>query len=752
MSKTLSLPRCCFVCIFNWESIPNNAPVLDAIRELSTPGQRFVRRMGGRLIVRALQIAAAVRIPYARFLIHLIFMKTLSILTPLFFLGFGAPLILAEDIRLQPLKDLNGYFPFNPPAELAEWEERREWVRRQVLVSQGLWPMPEKTLLNPVIHGKIERDGYTIEKVYFESAPGFFVTGNLYRPVRPEGKVPGVMFAHGHWKDARLSLADPDSVRREIASGAERFESGGRSMFQSLCVQLARMGCVVWQWDMLSDSDSVQFSSELVHQFARQRPEMNQLENWGLYSPLAEAHLQSVMGLQTLNAVRGLDFLLSLPEVDPERTAITGASGGGTQAMLLAAIDDRIKLSFPCVMVSTAMQGGCTCENSSLLRINTGNIEFAALFAPHPQGMNTADDWTKELSTKGFPELQALYETYGRKDGVYLLRGEHFPHNYNAVTRSAFYTFINKHFRLGFPEPVIERDYEPLPPGELTVWNDEHPAPEAVGPDFERRLLRWFAADATSQLNAAAVTDEGVETVLRPAVEIVIGRTYAKAGRVEWELLDKQDRGDYLEMSGRLLNATHGEAVAVTWLYPKQWNGNAVIWLGDDGAESLREDGVADLLGRGVAVLGADLFLQGGEPVVQTRVVPNPREVAGYTHGYNHALFAQRVHDVMSITTFLRNTKVGSHPAPETVSLAARGGAGPVALAARALAGAAVDRAWIETDGFRFGSVLDYRDPMFLPGGAKYLDVPGLILLNKGLHLKLRGEGGEDEEQEWLVE
>lgn len=677
-------------------------------------------------------------------------MKTLSLLT-LLILGLGSPAVCAEDIRLQPLKDLNGYFPFSPPADLDEWQERKEWVRRQILVSQGLWPMPAKTPLNAVIHGKIERDGYTIEKVYFESAPGFFVTGNLYRPTQPQGKVPGIMFAHGHWKDARLSLADPESVRREIASGAERFESGGRSMFQSLCVQLARMGCVVWQWDMLSDSDSKQFTSEIIHQFSKQRPEMNKTVGWGLYSPHAEAHLQSVMGLQTLNAVRGLDFLLSLPEVDPGRTAITGASGGGTQAMLLAAIDERIKLSFPCVMVSTSMQGGCTCENSSLLRINTGNIEFAALFAPNPQGMNTADDWTRELSTKGFPELQALYEVYGEKDQVYLLRGEHFPHNYNAVTRSAFYTFLNKHFKLGFPEPVIERDYEPLLPEELTVWNAEHPAPAEAGPEFERRLLKWLADDADVQLQAAATSDEGIESILRPAVETVIGRTYAMAGSVDWELGDKVDRGEHLEMTGTLVNGSHGEEIVVTWLYPKKWDGNVVIWLGDEGTESLRRDEVATILDKGTAVIGADLFHQSGEPLAQTRVVANPREFAGYTHGYNHALFAQRVHDVMSIVTFLHNTKIGSHPNPERVSLAAWGDAGPVGLAARALAGAAIDRAWIETKGFRFGEVLDYRDPMFLPGGAKYLDVPGLIILNAGLPLKLRGEGEVDEGPEWLL-
>ncbi len=672
-----------------------------------------------------------------------------SLLVSLTLLALLVSPLPAEDGRLAPLKDLDGYFPFQPPATLEEWSERKEEVRRRILVSQGLWPMPEKTPLNAVIHGKIEREGYTIEKVYFESVPGLFVTGNLYRPTQPKGKVPAVLFAHGHWQDARLSLNDPDKVRAEIAIGAERFENGGRSTFQSLCVQLARMGCVVWQWDMLSDSDSIQIPREVVHTFAKQRPGMNTTEKWGLYSPQAESHLQSIMGLQTLNAVRGLDFVLTLPEVDPDRLAITGASGGGTQTMLLAAIDERVDLSFPCVMVSTAMQGGCTCENASLLRIGTGNMEFAALFAPKPQGMNTADDWTRELSTKGFPELQTLYDQHGKKNHLFLLRGEHFKHNYNAVTRSAFYTFLNKHFRLGFKAPVIEADFEPLESKQLTVWGEGHPAPTAVGEDFERSLLSWLTGDAEKQLRAASSTPAGLDEVLRPAVETVIGRSYAGAGLVEWKLADKQDKGKHLAMTGTLRNTTHGEEIPVTWLYPKEWKGRAAIWLDDRGRTGLDHPEVTALVEKGIAVVGADLFLQGGEPVSQTRVVKNPREFAGYTHGYNHSLFAQRVHDVLSLVTFLRNTKVGSHPSPDSVVLSGRGHAGVVAVAARALVGPAVDRAEVRTGGFRFGKVLDYRDPMFLPGGSKYLDVEGMVLLNQGLPLRLDESG---DAVAWLAE
>jgi dienelactone hydrolase len=652
----------------------------------------------------------------------------------------------AEDARLGPLKDLNGYFPFAAPKSVQAWEPRREFVRRQLLVSQGLWPMPTKSPLNAVIHGKIDQGEYTIEKVYFESAPGFFVTGNLYRPKNLTGKAPAVIFPHGHWKDARFLIQPDKYVREEIASGQERFVEGGKSRFQSMCVQLARMGCVVWQIDALSDSDSIQFSAEVIHKFAKQRPEMNRTEGWGLYSPQAEANLQSVMGLQTLNLVRSVDFVLGLPDVDPSRLAVTGSSGGGTQTMLLAAADPRVALSYPVVMVSTAMQGGCTCENATLLRVNSGNVEIAALFAPKPQGMNTANDWTKELATKGFPDLQKLYGLYGKKDFVTLQRGEHFPHNYNAVTRSGFYALLNKHFKLGFEAPIIERDYQPLPKEKLTVWDDAHPAPKAGDPEFERGLLKWLKTDAQQQLQALAHTEEGREQVLRPAIETLIGRPYAQAGAITFPDASTQWRDSHFRTQGRLLNSTYGEEVAVDWLQPTKPTGEVVIWLDDAGKGSARlPDGtirpeLQELIDRGVGVLTADLFLQDEKKLKQTRVVTGPREVPAYTYGYNHALFAQRVHDVMTITSYLLTPRDASQPPIKKVSLAGFGQMGAVAAAARAVTGGAIAKAAVDTGGFRFGQLLDYRDPMFLPGGAKYLDVPGLLCVSSTQPLWVAGE------------
>jgi dienelactone hydrolase len=653
---------------------------------------------------------------------------------------------LPLDRRLQPLKDLDGYFPFTPPASKDAWVQRAEQVRRRLLVSQGLWPLPTRTPLNAVIHGRIDRDEYTVEKVYFESAPGFFVTGNLYRPKGRPGKRPGVLFAHGHWQDARLSESVDDELMREIATGQERFVEGGRSRFQSMCVQLARMGCVVWQWDMLGNSDSQQFSAQLVHGFAKQRPEMNAAVNWGFFSPQAEAHLQSVMGLQTWNAIRSLDFLLDLPEVDPDRVAMTGASGGGTQTMLLAAVDPRLTLAFPAVMVSTAMQGGCTCENASLLRVDTGNVEFAALFAPKPQGMTTANDWTKEMATKGFPELRQLYTLLGAPDAVMLQRGEHFPHNYNAVSRSAFYGWLNRHFRLGFKEPVIERDYARLTRDQLTVWDAAHPAPKAADPEFERALLRLWHDDSQQQLTKALASTEGRRELLAPAIETLVGRTLVGAGDVVFNMTKTTLTGGapWSVMSGLAINRTYDERPVITLLTPTNQAGRVVLWLTGEGRAGLFDAQeqplvpVQRLLRAGWTVCGVDLFLQGefltnGVPVTETRRVKNPREAAAYTFGYNHSLFAQRVHDVLTVMSFLRK---GDQP-PKISAVALGSEVGPILAAARAVAGGALAEAVIDTGDFRFAGVDAIHSPGFLPGGAKYLDVPGLIAAAPTGHLLL---------------
>ena len=651
-----------------------------------------------------------------------------------------------DDVRLGPLKDLDGYFPFHPRKTPEEWSQRAQEVRRQMLVALGLWPMPEKTPLNAVIHGKVDRGGYTVEKVYFESYPGFFVTGSLFRPKGKSGKLPAVLTPHGHWDKGRFYDQGEDAVRKAIVEGAERFEEGGRSPLQSRCVELARMGCVVFFYDMIGYADSIQIPESLAHGFSKQRPEMNTTENWGLFSPQAEAHLQSVMSLQTWDSIRALDFLLSLPDVDPERVGVTGASGGGTQTFILCALDPRPAVAFPAVMVSTAMQGGCTCENASLLRIDTGNVEFAAMFAPKPLGMTAADDWTKEMPTKGFPELKEHYAMMGAPDRVMLKPLLHFGHNYNYVSRAAMYGWFNRQLKLGLPEPIVEEDYKRLSVPEMSVWDDQHPKPEG-GPDFERKLLRYLAEASEKQLNAACATIEQYRVLVGGAIQAIIGRDLDQAGEVELRQAKTQDLATCRETIGLLHNTSHHEELPCAVLEPKVAKNATVIWVDEQGKAGLYEgekprDEVQKLLDAGVTVIGADLLFQGefvraGEPSPGNRLVNNPRQFAGYTYGYNRPLFAQRVDDILSLIRFARSRASN----PGKIMLAGFDGAGPLTSAALALAGGTIEAAAIDTGGFRFGRLLDFQDANFLPGGAKYDDLPGIVALCAPTRLWLAGEG-----------
>src|SRR5579871_3830892 len=254
----------------------------------------------------------------------------------------------STDNRLTETHDLDHPWPFDPAVfkDKSEWQARATRVREQVLVAEGLWPLPPKTPLNPVIHDKIDRDAYTVEKVFFASYPGFYVSGSLYRPKNRTGPFPAVLCPHGHWPNGRMNENTDAGAKQQIAIGAETTMEGAKYPLQARCAMLARMGCVVFFYDMVGYADCTQIEHRA-----------------GFTDAEALLRLQSFMGLQTWNSVRAIDFLTSLPDVDPKRIGVTGASGGGTQTFILGAIDDRPTVAFPAVMVSTAMQGGCVCEN-----------------------------------------------------------------------------------------------------------------------------------------------------------------------------------------------------------------------------------------------------------------------------------------------------------------------------------------------------------------------------------------------------
>ena len=661
---------------------------------------------------------------------------------------------LPVDARLKPLKDLNGHFPFKVPATLKAWEKRAAQLRRRILVANGLFPLPKRTPLNAVIHGKVKRPGFTAQKVYFESMPGFYVTGLLFRPEgKAKAKRPAVLCPHGH--GGRLMDAGAEGVKKYLKSGAEKFAESGRMPKMARAATLARLGNVVLLFDMIGYADSVQLSYQLAHRFAKQRPEMEGKDSWGLFSTQAELQLQSIMGIQTWNSIRCLDFLASLPDVDPKRMAVTGGSGGGTQTILLCAIDPRPIAAFPNGMVSTSMQGGCTCENCALLRVGTGNVELTALFAPKPQGMTAANDWTKAMMTDGYPELQKVYGLYGKMENVFCEDLRRFPHNYNYVTRGLMYNWFNKHMGWRLKGPIVEEDYKLLTKEEHAVWNAEHPKPKG-GDAFERKLTKWMA-DRDAKLVKKMTKEER-----RAAWATLIGRGLPAFKDIVRDEVDEMKRDGYNVYTDILRLKAHSEVLPVVSLYPTgvKWNKKVAIGIMGEGKGSLfDEEGepvepVRRMLAAGYSVVGADLFQQGeflenGQSPAQTRKVANTREYAGYSFGYNHTLFAHRVHDILTLVAWVNGY---DEEKPEAVYLVGMEGAGPWVAAARALAGDALDKVAIDTQGFRFAELKSYRDPNFIPGAVKFGDVPGLLSLSDG-PLWVEGEGRDPDTGvvDWLM-
>jgi dienelactone hydrolase len=310
----------------------------------------------------------------------------------------------SEDARNTNIVTTNTHMQLPAFGSLKAWEERKAFLRNQILVATGMSPMPEKTPLHAQVFGRIDGRDYTIEKVLLETLPGFYLGGNLYRPKNGQAKHPAVLNPHGHWQYGRLENEPVDSG-------------------PAFGISLARQGYVVFAYDMVGYTDTVQ----VPHRFGSAGQRL-----WS-FGP---------MGLQLWDSIRGLDFLESLDDVDSKRIGMVGASGGATQTMILAAVDDRLQFVSPVNMVSAIMQGGDLCENAPGLRLNTSNVEIAAMFAPKPMlVVSDTTDWTRNVPNEEFPAIKKIYDLYRKGDQVSVVQFEA-VHNFNQRSREAVYKFL----------------------------------------------------------------------------------------------------------------------------------------------------------------------------------------------------------------------------------------------------------------------------------------------------------------------
>ena len=292
------------------------------------------------------------------------------------------------------------------------WETRKAELRKCFLEQLNLSPFPKKTPLDPVYTEKRKYDGYTVENVGIETIPGVYLCGSLYRPAKGKGPFPAVLSPHGHFNSTDLNEYGryrPDQQYR--------------------CATLARMGAVVFSYEMFAYGES-------------------------LLQVTTEDHRTGLaLTMQTLNSIRVIDFLTSLSYVDPERIGVTGASGGGTQTFLLTALDKRVTVSVPVVMVSSYFFGGCPCESGlpihSCSDFGTNNAEIAAMASPRPlMVISDGNDWTRNVPEIEFPYLQKVYALYGKQENVENVHLADEDNDYGISKRMAMYGFMAKHLGL----------------------------------------------------------------------------------------------------------------------------------------------------------------------------------------------------------------------------------------------------------------------------------------------------------------
>jgi dienelactone hydrolase len=332
---------------------------------------------------------------------------------------------------------------------LPQWEQRKAAIKACFLSTLGINPSIKRSPLQAIFRSKRMMKGYTVENVAFESIPGYFVCGSLYRPIG-KGKHPAILCPHGHFYNNDNHMLEDERGRY-------------RPDMQYRCAALAKMGAIVFDYDMYGYGEST-----------------NQTGGFAFHET------GFALAIQTWNSIRALDFLESLPDTDTSRLGVTGASGGGTQSFILTALDNRIAASCPVVMVSASFYGGCNCESGLPIHscLHTNNAEIAAMAAPRPQlVVSDGNDWTRTVPTIEYPYLQKVYNLYDKATNI---SNTHLPndhHDYGYSKRVPMYYFFASVFKLDIakisnPAAVIDESGIAIEKAaEQYVFDKAHPMP-----------------------------------------------------------------------------------------------------------------------------------------------------------------------------------------------------------------------------------------------------------------------------------
>ncbi|MDB5341017.1 MAG: Acetyl xylan esterase [Planctomycetaceae bacterium] len=343
-------------------------------------------------------------------------------------------------------------------ASHAEWTKRLAAYRQEYLYMLGLHPLPERTPLNATITGSLNGDGYVVDMIHYQSKPGLYVTGNLYRPakVEPGQKLPAVFYVCGH---------------------ARRGRDGNKTAYQSHGIWFARHGyvCLVVDTLQLGEIAAIHHGT-----YSENR--------WWWHS-----RGYTSAGVECWNGVRGIDYLISRADVDPERIAVTGISGGGAATFWIAAADERVRVAVPvsgmadllAYVPNRVINGHCDC----MFLYNTFDwpwVRIAGLIAPRPMLFANSDNdaiFPMDANERVSNQLERLYSLYGASDKVDAMVSVG-GHAYREDLRQAIYRFINIH---------LKQDSRPVTDSEIDLV--EETGGQVKSP-IDPIKLRVFAQDS----------------------------------------------------------------------------------------------------------------------------------------------------------------------------------------------------------------------------------------------------------------
>ena len=536
------------------------------------------------------------------------------------------------------------------PQTLEEHRARCAFVRKRILLSAGLEPALELPAFSPVLGEKKDFRDIEICSVFIDSLPGLKLTGSLFMPKNRKSLLPGVLCPHGHWVNGRVHHDQRGGVVKR-------------------CCEMARLGFAVFAYDMVGFNDC----NDLPHYVNRWPQNLK---------ATADTAGISTFGLQTVNSMRALDFITSLPEVDAGRIACTGASGGGSQTWFIAALDDRIRAAAPVCMLSSHFQGGCACEEGPLLR-TTGltSFDIVSAIAPRPLLLPAVTgDWTNLNPVYEVPRMKQVYRLYHAEDKVENFYFED-QHNYNQRTREHVYAWLVKQL-MGDDrgKTIAEEEYD-VPAPEMLWLNGEKPAApdEKSIADAFTKLKEVYSCgvlDTRGSLeNWQNKTREHLRDLLEntePPVRNVVTRagvTYelpeAKAYAFFMSRREVKDWVFAIDVTG---NAAVEAEEHIVFALPGTWQ---------EYLEDTAESGLVNAcIARNRALRMVELLGSGIQKNQLERAIRNaPDQTAAFDQPY----FTMRVYDILSAAVALQEKGC------KKIRIASEGNAVPAALAAAAL-------------------------------------------------------------------